>query len=705
MIYDLESLPNIFTAAFSDGSSFEISLRKNECEELIQFLRSVKELTGFNNIEYDYPLLHFIIENKHRITAELIRKRSDQLIKTSFTQSWRNRIPESKHYIKQIDLRLIHQFNNSARLTSLKDLQFAMKLPNLREFSVGFERALTNAEIEQLIEYNVSDVQSTVAFANESKDKIDFRRGFEKDTGISCMNLSDGKLGEKYFEQELEKVSPGCLYNNGVKRQTLRKPPFTIPKLTLDDIESYNSSLPSEFHLSAKPSIDSISTLKLKKIDFKTKKQYNSALTKQNKRKEGAIKKNRKDLDRWLKDCKNRHEKNLEAVWIPVKDIIFDYIKFEHPEFKFVLDAYKRYNITQTKGGFSQVCEINGVSFHFGQGGIHGSINNSIVRSDENFIIRDVDISGAYPKIAIVNKLYPAHFGEGFCIIYEDVYQQRKKYKKGTGLNLALKLAVNAVFGNSINEFSIFYDPSFGMQITINGQLMICMLAEQLMKLNGLQLIQINTDGLTIRYPKKFTLWVELVEKWWMELTKLELENVNYQAMFIRDVNNYIGWFEDGGLKRKGIFAFKVKPGELEWHKNHSNLVIPKAVEAFLTQGVKVNNFIRNHRDIFDFMMRGKVNRTDRLVIVNDHKEIDQQRTIRFYFSTGGGELFKYMPPLQKELDLAEKEDRKPIPRRHAYQKTKGRKVTACNHIDDFNDDIDYEYYINEAKKIIESLS
>ncbi len=705
MIYDLESLPNIFTASFSNGAKFEISFRKDETEELIQFLSGVDELIGFNNIEYDYPLLHFIIENKHRITAELINQKSVQLIKTSFTQGWRNRIRESEHYIKQIDLRLIHQFNTVKRLIGLKDLQFAMRLPDLKEFSVGFDRALSDAEIEQLIEYNQYDVEATVAFANESKDKIKFRRDFQKDTGISCMNLSDVKLGEKYFEQALLQMDPRCLYDNGKKRQTLRKPPFEIPDFTSKDIEDYNNGLPDEFHLPGKPIFDDAPALIIikeekNKIDFK----YKLALKRQRKETERIVKRNQRDVNAWLKNCKKKHEENLTAVWIPVRNLIFDYIEFEHPELNKILTAYLNYNITQTKGGFSEICTIDGFNFHFGQGGIHGSIKNAIIKSDEDFIIRDIDISGAYPKIAIVNKLYPAHFGEGFCKIYEDVFQQRKKYKKGTALNLALKLAVNAAFGNSINRYSVFYDPVFGMQITINGQLLFCMLAEQLMKLDGLQLIQINTDGLTIRYPRKYTAWVETVETWWMELTKLELETVNYQAMFVRDVNNYIGWFENGERKRKGVFAYEVKPGELEWNKDHSNLVIKKAVEAFLIEGTPVHHFIRNHEDVFDFMMRGKVNRTDRLVIVNNGEEIEQQRTIRFYFSTTGGELIKYMPPLQKEKDLAKQENREPVFRRHAYQKTKGIKVTSCNNINDFDGDVDYGYYIDAAEKILESL-
>jgi len=705
LVYDLESLPNIFTAAFSNGSLFEISWMKNEVNDLINFLSEVDELVGFNNLEFDYPLLHFVIENRNHITAKLIHEKSTQLVKTPFGQGWRNRIWDDQQYVKQIDLRLIHHLDNINKLTSLKALQFAMKLKNIKEFSHGFDSCLSLSEIGELKKYNVNDVESTVAFFNESKLEIDFRREFEKDTGIKCMNFNDGKLGEKYFEKELEKKNPGCIYTNGKKNQTPREPPFDIPpKLILDG--SYDEFLPVECHLPDKPS-NQCEIAEPKREDFKTDRQYKSAFKKFPEKKKKLEKKSENLLKKWSKDCDEKHNQNLEAVWIPVKDILFDYVSFERPEFKEVLEAYRNYNITKTKGGFKKICTVNGFNFVFGQGGIHGSIKNSTVRSNDEFLIRDIDISGAYPDIAIKHGLYPLHLGEKFCGVYKDVFERRKKFKKGTALNKALKLSLNSVFGNSLNEHSIFCDPLFGMQITINGQLLLAMLTEQLMKLDGLRIIQINTDGLTFVYPRKFTSWVESVEKWWMDSTKLNLENVNYKAMFVRDVNNYISWAEDGSMKRKGAFGYdKNVPGELGWHKNHSGLIVPKAAEAFLTTGVDVDEFICNHNDPFDFMMRGKVNRTDQLVTVDDDGiETEQQTLIRFYFSKLGSELFKYMPPLKKERDLAKIENREPNRRRNAYQGSKGRKIRVCNHIEDFGNDIDYSYYISEAQKLIDGVS
>ena len=45
------------------------------------------------------------------------------------------------------------------------------------------------------------------------------------------------------------------------------------------------------------------------------------------------------------------------------------------------------------------------------------------------------------------------------------------------------------------------------MTITLNGQLLLCMLAEQMMKVPGLEMIQINTDGMTYRVPDEYVDW------------------------------------------------------------------------------------------------------------------------------------------------------------------------------------------------------
>jgi len=69
--FDIESFPNIFTfTARCNGRKwvFEISDRKNDTLRLCMFIAVCKSLgvewVGYNNIGYDYPVVHHIYQNR-----------------------------------------------------------------------------------------------------------------------------------------------------------------------------------------------------------------------------------------------------------------------------------------------------------------------------------------------------------------------------------------------------------------------------------------------------------------------------------------------------------------------------------------------------------------------------------------------------------------------------------------------------------------
>ena len=64
-----------------------------------------------------------------------------------------------------------------------------------------------------------------------------------------------------------------------------------------------------------------------------------------------------------------------------------------------------------------------------------------------------------------------------------------------------MKLALNGLSGNLQNEHNFCYSPFAVMQIRINGQLLLLMLAESLVNL-GCRIVQANTDGLFVLLKK-----------------------------------------------------------------------------------------------------------------------------------------------------------------------------------------------------------
>lgn len=458
---------------------------------------------------------------------------------------------------------------------------------------------------------------------------------------------------------------------------------------------------------------------------------------------------------------RTKHKRQTIRASINLSECIFPYVKFERPEFEAVRAYLASKTITETKGVFTGLnAEVDGLKYYFGTGGIHASVESRIFVSNATHQIIDVDVASFYPNLAIQNRLHADHLGVAFCDAYEGVYKTRKTYKKGSAENAAYKEALNANYGNSNNAYSVFLDPKFTMSITLNGQLLLCMLVEQLIKVPGLEMIQANTDGVTYFCPREYIEHTRALCKWWEQLTKLELEEAQYSRMFIRDVNSYIAEYESGKLKRIGAYAHErmdENPGtrEVPYGKDPSQLIVPKAAEAALVRGEDIRTFIMNHADNYDFMCRAKVPRSNRLVMrwPEYDAEMELNSIIRYYVSNDGGTLVKIAPPTgeigtwkrttkvsdtlynqviaELESDIYEKWcsvpsispnecelDSAGIPwdeRIHTKNRSKhdkremgiavGWRVTDCSNVKNFDrSTVNYDYYVEQAEKLVKPL-
>lgn len=612
-VHDIENYPNVFLfgaihALTETPYIFEISHRRDDRQAFYLFTEYLREHraeeVGYNNLGYDYPVQHSILNNIMYITNADIYKKGDSIINAGDENRFAHMVWEKDWIVPQLDLYKIHHFDNQAKRTSLKTLEFNMRMENIEDLPFTPGTYLTDSQIDTLRQYLIHDLKATLMFYKHSKKLIDFRRELSAKYGRNFMNHNDTKIGKDYFIMELEKSGIQCFEPSSRKpRQTHR------PSIALNSV-------------------------------------------------------------------------------------IFPYVRFEQPEFNRVLNWLRQQVITETKGVFTDLsADINGFSFDFGTGGIHGSIESQTIRSTENYVIIDLDVASFYPNLAISNELYPAHLGKQFCTIYKNVYDMRSSYPKGTPENAMLKLALNGVYGDSNNVYSPFYDPAYTMAITINGQLLLCMLAEELLKIPGLSMIQANTDGLTVYVPRVFTGQVEQVRHAWEKLTKLQLEEAIYDVMFIRDVNNYIAVYEGGKkVKRKGAYCHSV---DLGWHQNHSMQVVAKAAEAALVHNKDIRDFITSHEDIHDFMLVTKVPRNSKLLWGD--KQV--QNITRYYVSTDGAPLTKVMPPLAKSLKL------NPDAPERRMSVCKGWLTTECNDMKRFNRaTLNYDFYIKEAEKLVAPL-
>jgi hypothetical protein len=90
-----------------------------------------------------------------------------------------------------------------------------------------------------------------------------------------------------------------------------------------------------------------------------------------------------------------------ERLRIAIKDCIFDYIKFDTPEFNKSLDHFKSFIVSKeeieekknTKEKKLGSCIYKRFKYDFGLGGIHGCIKSGVYEADDDYLIIDADVA------------------------------------------------------------------------------------------------------------------------------------------------------------------------------------------------------------------------------------------------------------------------------------------------------------------------
>ena len=246
-IYDIETLKSCFTYTGLNIDTAEIKtyvLHKDKFElhDLIQHLETVKYGIGFNNIFFDYPVLHFIIENYkyfNTISKEdvihAIYRESQRIINLS-DDDFSSRISYKNFKMPQLDLYKIWHYNNKGRKTSLKSLQISMNFPNVMEMPLEHTKDdITLEEVSDILKYNLNDVIATFEFYKLSKDKIKLRTDISKAYKIPALNYSDSKIGETIIFKEIIKKTG--IDSNILKSKRTYRNKIVVKDILFDNIK------------------------------------------------------------------------------------------------------------------------------------------------------------------------------------------------------------------------------------------------------------------------------------------------------------------------------------------------------------------------------------------------------------------------------------------------------------------------------------
>lgn len=259
-----------------------------------------------------------------------------------------------------------------------------------------------------------------------------------------------------------------------------------------------------------------------------------------------------------------------------------------------------------------QIC-IAGKFYKMGVGGLHSQESAQVVLTENTgYLLFEKDVASYYPNIILNQKLFPKHLGEEFLHVYSDVVTKRLYAKpRGKGkipgltqdeikhfkkIDETLKIVINGSFGKFGNKWSIIYAPDFLMQVTITGQLGLLWLIEMIEKIDEAEVKSANTDGIVVYCSEEAYDKVEQVCKYWEKENNLELDENRYEAIYSRDVNNYLAIKKGDEPKTKGIFS------EAGLSKGAAGYISVKAVIDYLKDKTSIEDTIYLCDDIREFV-------------------------------------------------------------------------------------------------------
>ena len=342
----------------------------------------------------------------------------------------------------------------------------------------------------------------------------------------------------------------------------------------------------------------------------------------------------------------------------------------------------------------------------FGNGGVHSVYKNNLyVESNDEWMLMNVDAASYYPSMLIQFECLSRAVRNP--AVFKNIFDERiaLKHKKNKTQDdedsqTANKLVLNTTYGASGNKYLDLYDPYMCTRCCRLGQIFLTALANKLVKnVNGLKVIQTNTDGILVYVRRKDVPLVRKLQDEWSKVSGINMDYDIVEKIWQRDVNNYLMIKEGGKVKRKGLWLMDT------WEKPGYFLISPltayasqKAVISYLTEGKDIVKSIIENTNIMDFMMTCKKGPSYRGVVqrFEDGTEVELFKCNRVYASKDKslGQIYKYkmykgnisyakMPSIPEHCRLANND-------LESYD------------FNEFRKDLDYMFYIERCADLLD---
>jgi hypothetical protein len=241
-VYDIEVFSNCFHCCVKNTETneyykFEISERKNQLAELVDFFyykNKDKMFCGYNNKHYDDVIINYMIDYFYKMeqlpwwkVCQSVFNLSQKIIESEEGGDIPFKRWKYAKYFYSMDL-LTMQFSQKLRV-GLKTMQVTMHYKNVQEYSGDFNLPIPLDEIDEMIAYNINDVDSTTELLNRLADQVELRLFIEQEHGIDCLSMDSVKMAETFL---LEKFSE----KSGIPKNVIKEMRSPMDYIPLKDV-------------------------------------------------------------------------------------------------------------------------------------------------------------------------------------------------------------------------------------------------------------------------------------------------------------------------------------------------------------------------------------------------------------------------------------------------------------------------------------
>ena len=243
-VMDYETLSNCFIGVFEsvkteDREIFVIHKSQNDILELVTFLERNVTLdewhVSFNGLAFDSQITEHILQNKKKLLkqdgdtiARFIYNKAQETIQKSNAGEFAEFSPK-KLSIRQIDVFKLNHWDNPAKRSSLKWIEYTMDWNNIMDMPIHHETEITKEQILSIIKYCINDVRATKAIMHLSKSQIELRKSLTDEYGIDLFSASEPRISKELFLHFLSEQT-------GIKKWDLKSMRTNRSMITVKDI-------------------------------------------------------------------------------------------------------------------------------------------------------------------------------------------------------------------------------------------------------------------------------------------------------------------------------------------------------------------------------------------------------------------------------------------------------------------------------------